>query len=61
MMWGGSLLVLLLVVVLVWFLVRGGQTPSAKEQSPEDILKQRYARGEIETDEYERRLKELRK
>ena len=30
-------------------------------RSPEEILKQRYAAGEIDTEEYERRLSELRK
>lgn len=61
----GGLLFLLLIGVLVWVLVRGfGSGPASaapSSRSPEDILKERYARGEIDRDEYERRLSDLRK
>ena len=61
----GGLFILLLVGVLVWALVRGfgpGASPSAPPgKSAEDILKERYARGEIERDEYQRRLADIRK
>jgi len=39
--------------------VGGGQGPHG--ESPETILKQRYARGDLDRDEYERRLSDLRK
>lgn len=61
----GGLFFLLLIGVLIWALVRGfgpgaaSGAPQAK--SAEDILKERYARGEIERDEYERRMADIRK
>jgi uncharacterized membrane protein len=36
-------------------------TPSGQQESPEAILKRRYASGELNTDEYHQRLVELRK
>lgn len=32
--------------------VRGASVPRATERSPEDILAERFARGEIDADEY---------
>jgi putative membrane protein len=52
-----------LLVVFVWVLARGmafGRT-TPQEDTPEVILKRRYARGEIGADEYERRLTDLRR
>jgi putative membrane protein len=53
---------LALVVLLVWAIARvaGGSMPRADE-SPEAILKRRYARGELEREEYQRRLEDLRR
>jgi putative membrane protein len=52
----------LVIVAIVWivraFSGRGGGEP---RETPEQILKRRYARGEIDKDEYERRLSDLRK
>ena len=51
------------LVTLVWVLVRAmsaGQIGHV-DQSPETILKRRYAAGEIDTEEFERRLATLRK
>ena len=39
-----------------WFL---GQTKQARDESALDILKKRFARGEIEKDEFEAKKKEL--
>lgn len=54
------------VVIAVVFLVRGatggGQTShgsSHEGQSPKDILKRRYAAGEIDREEYQQRLRDL--
>ena len=49
-----------LFLMLMWLLVLGSRGGAIKD-SPEDILRRRYAAGDIETEEYERRLAELRK
>jgi len=58
--WIGGLVALLLVV---WVVARAAGTagPARSEESPETVLKRRYARGEIDRDEYERRLNDLRR
>ncbi len=54
---------LIIVVAIVWLVVKSMSTnsnpnlPSGK--SALDILKERYARGEIEKDEYERKKRDL--
>ena len=74
MWWGGGwygmifgplimILVLALVIAAVVLLVRwaSGQWPGGAPQgrSPLDILKERYARGEIDREEYTRRRADL--
>jgi putative membrane protein len=53
---------LIVIGLLVYFIVQGqktkGQTPTQNE-SPMDILKRRYAKGEITREEYERMKKDL--
>ncbi len=58
----GWVLVIGLVAVVIWLLVSGqrGGLPETDE-SPEVLLKRRYARGEIDREEYMRRLEDLRK
>lgn len=53
---------LAVLILLVWIVARaaGGQSWRIDEP-PEQILKRRYARGEIEREDYERRLSDLRK
>jgi putative membrane protein len=48
-------------VALVVFLVRwvGGEPKAAGKADAESILEQRYARGELDTPEYQERLKTL--
>jgi putative membrane protein len=54
---------LAVLVVLVWAITRAAAPPPAgrTEDSPEAILKRRYARGELNREEYDRTLADLRK
>jgi putative membrane protein len=57
--WGLGLTVL---VLLAWLLVRAaGGLSSRHDDAPEEILKRRYARGEIDREDYQRRLDDLRR
>lgn len=47
-------------VALLWGLFRAVR-PGEADPSPEAILRRRYAAGEIDTDEFERRIATLRK
>ena len=55
------LLVIGLFTTLLGLLVMSVSRGTASSESPEEILRGRYAAGEIDTQEYERRLEELRK
>lgn len=46
------------VALVVWLIMRSTRTAGAKE-SPLDILKKRYARGEISKKEFEEMKKDL--
>lgn len=53
-----------LIILVVWLVVRvasGSANRGDPQDSPEQILKRRYARGEIDKDEYQRRLSDLRR
>jgi putative membrane protein len=70
--WGGWWFVMPLLTVAFWAaviwvvvsIVRGRPDPNraanARPARPDEILAQRYARGEIDDDEYRRRLDTLR-
>lgn len=64
-MWVWWLLVLAGIVVFVVFAVRTslGALPGRRSDldTPEQILRRRYAGGEIDREEYQRRLDDLRK
>ena len=50
------------LVLIVWVVARAaGGFQGRMEDTPEQILKRRYARGEIEREEYQRRLDDLRR
>ena len=50
-----------LLFTFIWLLVDALRGPSTGNASAEEILRRRYAAGEIDTNEYERDLDELRK
>lgn len=57
-MWIFWLLIIVGVIYLIMNMTKGNMNQSSHD-SPLEILKKRYAQGEIEEDEYERRRKEL--
>jgi putative membrane protein len=60
-MWIFWIAVLLVVVLAIVWAARSSGPRSAPPESPEEILKKRYARGEIGREEYQERLDELRR
>jgi putative membrane protein len=58
----GMLVWLVVAVAIVWLIVRGlmaleRKAPDSSSRStPDDILRERLARGEIDAEEFERRL-----
>ncbi len=62
---GGFMMILFWVlviagIVLVIRLIGGSSAPGSGDEKPIDILKKRYAKGEINKEEYEEKLKDLR-
>ncbi len=64
--WGGMLMGLIFLVVIIfviYFVVRsarsGGMGGFSFHETPLDILKKRYAKGEITKDDYEKMKKDL--
>jgi putative membrane protein len=59
------ILILLLIIAAFYWLFKANQGPGTRArppgESPEEIVKKRYARGEIDEEEYHRRLEELRR
>ena len=59
------IIVVAVVVAVIYFLRAASATRTAgtargaSSESPRDILKRRYAAGEIDRDEYQQRLKDL--
>ena len=71
MMGGGLILTLLVLVVAVWAIIKvfpdwqdrvglNRREDSRREDSAEETLRQRFARGEINAEEYEERHRVLR-
>ena len=52
---------LVIIVAVAWIATRAMSGGTRADESPESILKRRYARGDIEREEYERRLSDIRK
>jgi putative membrane protein len=61
MMTWGSIVWTLVILGLIWAFLRGGAPRTSERDSPETILKRRYAQGELDREEYERRLTDLRR
>jgi putative membrane protein len=57
----GWILILIAVAVVVWQLMRGPLTGGSQieRRSALDILKERYARGEIQREEFEQKKRDL--
>jgi putative membrane protein len=58
-MWLFWILLIVVIVVVIKVLIGPTANPPSQPESPLDILKKRYARGEIDEQEYERRRREL--
>jgi len=54
------LLVILGIVALVrWLLAPRSPGPSGRDKTPAEIVQERYARGEINREEYEQKMRDL--
>ena len=59
-MWIFWIAVIVGIIFLVrWIVLQGKLTESRVDSNPLDILKRRYANGEIDKEEYERKKKDL--
>lgn len=53
---------ILVIAGIVWVLAKSvGGRATGQQDTPETMLKRRYARGEINREKYEQRLNDLRK
>jgi len=63
--WGGYgmiffwVLLIVVIIFLVKYLMPGTDTQEKHKESPLEILKRRYAKGEIDKAEYEEKRKDL--
>jgi len=67
-LWGGMwfmmftpIIITVLVVILIVKLVQGNKTSTTQEDSSIKILKERLAKGEIDEEEYNRKMELLKK
>jgi putative membrane protein len=60
-LWFWGLLVFAVLAIAVWSINRGPRERSERRPSPEETLKDRFARGEIDLEDYRARLEELRR
>ena len=62
-LWGPIVLLLWvgLIATVVWFVARSARSPECSGvERARDVLAERYARGELTTEEYRERLEQLR-
>jgi uncharacterized membrane protein len=57
----GSIIIIALVLLALWYFNQHKVDFSTKQEKPLDILKKRFAAGEITSQEYEERKAELGK
>ena len=57
--WGGILALIAWAITRIFPGQRGGEQPGARGDSAEELLRQRFARGEIDAEEYEERRRIL--
>lgn len=55
--WG--FLILAILVLAKWLFGKNPETNAPRDKAPLEILKERYARGELERDEFEQRRRDL--
>lgn len=60
-MWIWWLLGIAAVAATLWVVVSAGRRNGGTDESPEQVLRRRYAKGEIDRETYERMLQDLRK
>lgn len=51
--------IVILIVLVVRSMIRGGAGQQPEQRDPLDVLRERYARGEISTEEFEERKRVL--
>lgn len=54
-----ALVVAAAIALVRWFGMRDRESGDARRRTPLEILQERYARGEIERDEYEQKRRDL--
>ena len=64
--WGGGvamiifwIIIIILIVVLVKFIATQSSVRTERKETPIEIIKRRYASGEIDKEEYEQKKKDL--
>ena len=55
----GPVLLVVLIVVLIRWLNDGRESPGVRLRTPREILDERFAKGEIDREEYDERRKAL--
>jgi len=60
-MWFWWVIGIVIIVAVVWMAVGSPTRKGDSDVSAEELLKRRYANGEINKEDYEKRLQDLRK